>query len=277
MKKTILFLFALTLAASPLVTSATPENDLQTFRSYFQKRFPKVEMNDYSNGVYAVDAESRAQWQEIEAFPPYEDQIIEGEKLYKKTFSNGSSYAACFNNDGKSVKQNYPFFDIATGSIITFEGAINQCREANGEKAFQWKKGQLAALSAYMAYTSRGEKVNIQIPDDPRALTAYVAGKQFFYAKRGQLNMSCADCHVYYAGNKLRAEVLSPALGHTTGFPVYRNQWGGMGTLHRRYAECLIRVKAKPFEAQSTEFKNLEFFQTYMSNGLPVNGPSFRK
>lgn len=277
MKNITLFLLGIALITSPLIAQATPEEDLQAFRSYFQKRFPKVEMDDYSNGVYSIDAASRAQWEEIEEFPPYEIQIDEGEELYNKTFANGKSYADCFNNAGKSVKQNYPFFDTATGKIITFEGAINQCREANGEKAFKWKKGKLAALSAYMAYTSRGEKVNIQIPDDPKALAAYTAGKKFFYAKRGQLNMSCADCHVYYAGNRIRAEILSPALGQTTGFPVYRSAWGGMGTLHRRYDGCISQIRAKPFKAQSDEYKNLEYFQAYMSNGLPMNGPSSRK
>ena len=55
----------------------------------------------------------------------------------------------------------------------------------------------MADISAYMAYTSRGNKINVQIPDDPKALEAYERGKKHFYAKRGQLNMACADCHVY--------------------------------------------------------------------------------
>ncbi len=277
MKTLTLLLSGLALVTTPFIAHAAPEDDLKAFRSYFQKRFPKVEINDYSNGVYSIDTNARAQWEEIEEFPPYEIQITEGEVLFNKTFSNGKSYADCFNNGGMAVKQNYPFFDTATGKIITFEGAINQCREANGEKPFKWKKGNLAVLSAYMASTARDKKVNIQIPDDPRAIAAYNAGKQFFYAKRGQLNMSCADCHVYYAGNRIRAEILSPALGQTTGFPVYRSAWGGVGTLHRRYAGCIKQIRAKPFKAQSEEYKNLEYFQSYMNNGLPMNGPSSRK
>jgi sulfur-oxidizing protein SoxA len=96
--------------------------------------------------------------------------------------------------------------------------------------------------------------------------------------------MACADCHYYYSGNKIRADILSPALGHTTGFPVYRNKWAGksksgdgMGTMHRRYGGCNKQVRAKPFKAQSDEYKALEYFHTYMSNGLEINGPSQRK
>ena len=160
---------------------------------------------------------------------------------------------------------------------MTLPLAINQCREANGEEPLSWNKGPIADISAYMNYTSRGETINIQIPNDPRALEAYEQGKNHFYAKRGQMNMACADCHVWNAGNKIRADILSPALGHTTHFPVYRSKWGGMGTLHRRYGGCNKQVRAKPHKPQSDEYRALEYFHTYMSNGLESNGPGARK
>jgi len=128
-----------------------------------------------------------------------------------------------------------------------------------------------------MAYTSRGNKIDIKIPAEEGALAAYEAGKQHFYAKRGQLNMSCADCHQYNAGNRVRADILSPALGHTSHFPVYRSKWGGLGTIHRRYGGCNKQVRAKPYKPQSAEYANLEYFETYMSNGLESNGPGARK
>jgi sulfur-oxidizing protein SoxA len=128
-----------------------------------------------------------------------------------------------------------------------------------------------------MHYTSRGEIINVQIPDDPRALAIYERGKNHFYAKRGQLNMACADCHIHNAGNKVRADLLSPALGQISHFPVYRSKWGGLGTLHRRYGGCNKQVRAKPHKPQSDEYKALQYFHTYMSNGLEMNGPGARK
>ena len=89
--------------------------------------------------------------------------------------------------------------------------------------------------------------------------------------------MACADCHVNYSGRRVRSETLSPALGHTTHWPVYRSKWGSMGTLHRRYAGCNNNIRAKAFSAQSDEYKALEYFQTFMSNGLAFNGPGARK
>jgi len=119
-------------------------------------------------------------------------------------------------------------------------------------------------------------KINVKVPNDAKAIAAYNRGKKFYWAKRGQLNMACADCHYYYAGSKIRANILAPTYGQTSGFPVYRNKWAGMGTLHRRYGGCNKQVRAKPFKAQSDEYKALEYYHTYMSNGLEVNGPSQR-
>lgn len=278
MRKLLAAIAAMSLVATaPQPASATPQEDLKDFRAYFQKRFPNVPMHDFVNGVYSIDQASREQWESIEDFPPYEIDIEAGKEMFNTPFANGKTYASCFENNGKGVRQNYPYFDTKTGQVVTLEGAINACRVENGEEPLKWKKGKIAQLSAYMAYTSRGNEIDIEIPNDDRAMAAYERGKQHFYAKRGQLNMACADCHVYNAGNRVRADILSPALGHVTHFPVYRSKWGELGTIHRRYGGCNKQVRAKPFKAQSDEYKALEYFHTYMSNGLEVNGPGARK
>ena len=265
------------LLAGAQLAQATPEQDKAAFQAYFAKRFPSVPFNDYVNGVYSLDKGSREQWEEIEEFPPYELDLSEGETLFNTPFKNGKSYADCFENGGIGIRQNYPYFDTKAGKVKTLEMEINECRKANGEKPYKWKRGKIASVSAYMASTSRGKTINIVIPDDPRALAAYEDGKRHYYAKRGQLNFSCANCHVNGAGQKVRADMLSPGLGHPSHFPVYRYKWGNLGTLHRRYAGCNKQVRAKPFKAQSTEYANLEYFHTFMSNGLTINGPGARK
>ncbi len=264
---------------APLAAQAsTPKEDLKAFREYFQKRFPGVKMNDFANGAYAVgNADKRAQWEAIEEFPPYDIELDKGKKLFNTPFKNGKTYASCFKNGGKDIRQHYPYFDTKTGQVKTLEGEINECRVKNGEKPLKYGTGPIAELSAYMAYTSRGKHLNVVIPNDPRALAAYNNGKIFFYAKRGQLNFSCADCHMYNSGMRIRANTLSPALGQTTGFPVYRASKGHLLTLENRFKGCNKQVRAKPFKEQSTEYRDLEYFLTYMSNGLPVNAPSYRE
>ena len=277
MKKILFPLMVAIFVTLPLASNATPEADLEEFQDYYKKRFPATPFDDFINGVYSIDAASRAQWEDIEEFAPYELNISNGEELFNKPFANGKTYASCFENGGIGIRQNYPYFDTESGEVKTLELEINECREANGEKPLKWKTGKIADISAYMAFTSRGNTFNIVIPDDPRALAAYERGKKHFYAKRGQLNMACADCHKFYSGNKIRADLLSPGLGQLTHFPVYRSKWGGLGTVHRRYGGCNKQVRAKPFKAQSAEYRALEYFHTYMSNGLIVNGPGARK
>jgi len=257
--------------------SRPAQQDLKEFRAYFADRFPDVPFKEFINGVYAIDQASREQWEAIEEFPPYELNIDKGKSLFNKPFKNGKTYASCFRNGGIAIKQDFPYYNSATGKVITLESAINDCRSKNGEEPLKWKKGAIADLSAYMAYTSRGNKTNVTVPADEGAQAAYKRGKAHFYAKRGQLNMSCADCHRWNAGNRIRADLLSPALGHTTHFPVYRSKWGGLGTMHRRYGGCNKQVRAKPYKAQSDEYRTLEYFHTYMSNGLVMNGPGARK
>jgi len=277
MKKLLTSVSIALLLALPLTTMATPQQDLESFQDYYKKRFPGTPFDDFINGVYSIDPASRSQWEEIEEFPPYELSISRGQELFNKPFANGKTYASCFTSGGIGIRQNYPYFDTTRGEVITLELSINECRKANGEKPLKWGKGPIADISAYMAYTSRGNVFNIKIPDDPRAVAAYERGKKHFYQKRGQLNMACADCHKFYAGNMVRADLLSPALGHLSHFPVYRSKWGGMGTTHRRYGGCNKQVRAKPYKSQSAEYRALEYFHTYMSNGLVVNGPGARK
>jgi sulfur-oxidizing protein SoxA len=277
MKKLVLTLAALGLTAGASVTLATPQEDQEHWKTYFETRFPNVPEEDFVNGVYAIDPVGRENWEAIEEFPPYETAISAGEEMWNKPFANGKTYADCF-PDGPAIEGKYPHWDKERGMVITLPLALNECLEANGEKPLKYKKGPIADLLSYIAFQSRGQITNVEIPaDDPRALEAYEKGKQIYFARRGQFNFNCASCHALNAGNTLRTEILSPAFGHTTHFPVYRSKWGEMGTLHRRFSGCFEQVRAKAYEAQGEEFRDLEFFMTYMNNGLPLNGPGARK
>lgn len=274
--KTLLAVLCLALFAGSV--HADPEADRQALVDYYQNRFKDVELQEFANGLYAFDANAREQWIEIEDFPPYEIAVEEGEEYFSTPFANGKGYADCFANDGIGVRQNYPRYDSEQGQVVTMELAINQCREANGENALPYLEGELVAISAYMSWTSRGNTIDVHVSaDDPRALAAYEAGKQFYYTRRGQLNFSCSSCHTQSAGLSLRADTLSTSFGQASHWPVYRAKWGDIGSLHKRIRECNVQVRARPLEPQSEKFRNLEYFLTYMSNGLELNGPASRR
>jgi sulfur-oxidizing protein SoxA len=279
MKKTIATLAVAGMAcalASPLVF-AGPQEDQEAFQAFFTERFPKVPMDDFKNGSYAIDPIGRENWEAIEEFPPYETAVDNGKEMWDTPFANGKTYKDCF-PDGPAMGDKFPNWDKERGMVVTLPLAINECREANGEKPLAYLKGPIADLLAYIGMESRGQITNVVIPaDDPRALAAYEKGKQVYFARRGQFNFSCASCHMGNSGSTLRTEILSPALGHTTHWPVYRSKWGEMGTLHRRYKGCMEQVRSKAYEPQGEEFRDLEFFMTYMNNGQELNGPGARK
>jgi L-cysteine S-thiosulfotransferase len=267
----IVFLIALPL-------SATPEQDQATFRKHYQERFPRLKLTDYSNGVYAIDSIAKQSWLAIEEFPPYDAAVETGKILFNKPFPNNKRYADCFPNKGLGIANKYPLWSKAKGEVITLAKAINDCRNRQKEHALPYDKDEITNLLTYLAYTTRGKPIDINIPkDDPRALSAYEQGKTFYYQRHGQLNFSCATCHIQNVGKKLRAEILSASLGHTNNWPTYRLKWGEIGSLHRRFAECLTNIKAQAYPEQSLEFRNLEYFLSYMGNGVPISGPSTRK
>lgn len=256
---------------------SSPKSDLKKYQSIFKKKFPKVPFNDFSNGVYALNKDMREQWEAIMEFPPYELALEEGERLFKKRFKNGKTLGSCFPKGGKGIAQNYPMWDKKKKMVVTLPLAVNNCRKKNGETPYKYKKGKMAAVVAYMMNTSRGKKVNVKISSAPGSIKAYNEGKKFYYSRRGQLNFSCAHCHIQGAGERIRTNLLSPGLGQVTNFPTYRSKWGELGTLHRRYGGCNKQVRAKPFKAQSPEYRNLEYYHTYMSKGLPLNAPGTRQ
>ena len=287
MKKFLIAVSALTMLGGAAMSSAqaSPSEDLKQLRAYYFKKFPGVKLQDYANGIYALDAARRFEWEAMEEFPPYEDAIEMGKELFAKY-----GLAKCFKNGGIAIKQHYPYWDKKTQQVRTLEQDINACIVKNGHKKLKWKKGKLAAISAYMAYTSRGKPTSVVIDDSPASLAAYNQGKTFFYAKRGQLNMACADCHIYNPGMMIRGNLLSPALGHTTHWPAWRRKWAnkaaakgksgplsGLGTLQRRYSGCNKQVRAKPQKAQGEAYRNLEYFHTFLSNGIKLNGPAVRQ
>lgn len=270
-------LFFILLTVSSLVL-ANPTEDTRKIRDFYQQLFPQLQLDDYAEGVYAIDSDAKSSWQAIEEFPPYELALERGKELFYLPFSKGKTYADCFTNKGVTIAQLYPYWDTTKQQVITLASAINNCRKQYKAAPLPYAKSEINDIMAYMAYTSRGQRINTLIPvDSPQALAAYEQGKAYFYKRRGQLNFSCASCHVDNAGKYIRSEILSPALGHTTHWPTYRLNSGEMGTLHQRFMVCNKLIRAKVDPAQSTALRELEYFLSVMANGLPLNGPATRK
>ncbi|MDB3869387.1 sulfur oxidation c-type cytochrome SoxA [Candidatus Thioglobus sp.] len=253
--------------------SADVSSDQKALIGHFKTLQPNVEFADYTNGVYSYDAGSRAQFEEIlDGIPPYEEAVEKGGKEFVKY---GLNKCAAL-KDPAAARVKHPYFDEATQKVVTLEGVLKKCYLEQTGKKLGSKKGKIARISAWISDQAAGEKINVKV-ETAGANAAYNKGKSYFYGKRGEFNMSCADCHVYNAGKKARADILSPMLGHATHVPMYRAKWAGLGTLQRRYGGCLKNMRTKPLSAQSEEMNNLEYFQQAMSNGLEITDARYRK
>ena len=264
------------IALSAATALASPESDKQEFIKYYTAKYPNVKVEDYVYGALAFDADSKAQYDSIMEFPPFEAEVEKGRKLWETPLKSGKKYSDCLPNGGKQIAGNYPMFDDAKGKVVTLHDAINDCRTANGEEAYKVNDMKtMGVLTAYMRTLSDGMLMNIKV-EGPKATAAYEDGKKSFFTRKGQLNFACASCHVQNAGTRLRSELISPAVGHTDHWPVFR---GGdnLVTLQQRYQGCYTQVRAVPPPQGGTTMNNLEYFHSALSNGLPMKASVFRK
>lgn len=264
------------IALGAATAHATPESDRQAFIKYYTSKYPNIKVEDYVYGALAFDEDSKAQYDAIMEFPPFEAQVEQGRKMWETPFKNGKTYASCMPSGGKHIAGNYPMFDEAKSKVVTLEDALNDCRVANGEAPYKIAdKNTLGVLTAYMRTLSDGMLMNIKV-ETPKAVAAYEDGKKTFFSRKGQLNFACSSCHVQNAGVRLRSELISPAVGHAVHWPVFR---GGdnLVTLQSRYTGCFKQVRAVPPAVGSPTMNNLEYFHSSLSNGLPLKASVFRK
>ena len=273
----IVLRFLLAVAAScPALALAGPANDRMQLVEFFEKRFPRVPLEDYVYGALIANPGGRGQYEQIMEFPPFLGDLEKGKQIWETPFHNGKTFADCFPRAGRNVVGAYPYFDEPLGKVVTFENAINACLRINGEAEFAYGgREPMGVLTAYARVLSDGMRISIHV-DSPGALAKYEAGKGLFFRRIGQLNAACAGCHLHNAGKIMRMEIISPVLGQATHWPIFR---GGeeLMTFQGRFKRCMEQMRAVPYGFDSDEWNNLEYFLTYLSNGLPLKSAVFRK
>ncbi|HNQ03984.1 MAG TPA: sulfur oxidation c-type cytochrome SoxA [Thiobacillaceae bacterium] len=264
------------LMAGSVIAHAGPREERTKLVDYFARKFPDLRHADHVYGALAFDPDARDQYDAIMEYPPFTAELEKAKLLFETPFRNGKTYADCLPNGGRMIAGNYPLFDEARGRVVTFEDLINQCRADNGEEPYAYDDpGTMGLVTAHARSLSDGMKVDVKV-ESPAALRAFEAGKREFYQRMGQLNFSCASCHVAAAGNRLRSEVLSTATGQAVHWPVFRGGDQPM-TLQMRYTDCYRYMRHVSDRPGSERLNNLEYFHTYLSNGLEMKASVFRK
>ena len=216
-----------------------------------------LQMDDFDNpGMIFVD-QARDAWDTVEG-------------------TEGKSCASCHGAVEESmvgVKAVYPKWNEAAGEVRSLDMQINDCR-VNRMGAEPWKltKGKMTAMNALITLQSRGMPVNVAIDGPVREM--WERGKEMYYTKTGQLEMSCASCHEEHYDNYIRADHLSQ--GQINGFPVYRLKNAKLNAVHARFKGCVRDTRAETYKPGSEDFLALELYVASRGNGLSVEGPSVR-
>lgn len=234
------------------------------------------QVGDIRSGYTYATAETRAMQDDDFANPGF-IWVDAGEELWSKVDGGaGKACATCHGDDASSMEgvgNTYPRYDASAGKPINLETRINRCRVDNMQAdKLKYDSKEMLSLMTFVKNKSHGMPVNVDISGP--MMKFWEEGKNMYFRRRGQLDMSCANCHVDNAGVKIRANILT--MGLANGFPTYRLKWQKPGSLHRRFRGCNKQVRATPYKAGSDEYMNLEVFLTHRSNGLPLETPAVR-
>ena len=201
--------------------------------------------------------------------------LLDGQTLWDQPA--GEKKTACASCHGeaaqsmKGVAARYPV--VREGNVINLEGAINACRtQRQGAPALGYESKPLLALTTFVASQSRGLPIAVEETADNRSRLA--AGRARFDQRLGQLNLSCAQCHVENAGLRLGGSIIPQ--GHPTGYPLYRLEWQSVGSLARRLRNCLSGVRAEPWPAGAQELLELELYLAWRARGMTMESPGVR-
>jgi sulfur-oxidizing protein SoxA len=231
---------------------------------------------DRRSGYEFMSRETRAM-QDDDTANPGLLWVLEGSALWsQKAGAAGRACADCHGDARTSMKgvaARHPAFDAGQGRPVSLEQRINQCRaERQQAPPLAWESRELLALTAYVARQSRGLPIAIAI--DPRAQPFLDAGRALWDRRQGQLNLACRQCHDDNWGRQLAGNVIPQA--HPTGYPLYRLEWQGLGSLQRRLRNCLVGIRAEPYPYGAPELVDLELFLMWRARGMTIEAPAVR-
>ena len=241
--------------------------------SAFADEIPRA---DRRSGSDFMSRETRAM-QDDDPANPGMLWVLEGGALWtRKTGPAGRACADCHGDARvtmKGVAARYPAFDAARGRPLNLEQRINACRiDRQGAPPLAYESRELLALSAYVARQSRGLPIEIAI--DQRTQPFLDAGRTTYHRRQGQLNLACSQCHDANWGRQLAGNVIPQA--HPTGYPLYRLEWQGLGSLQRRLRNCLVGIRAEPYEYGAPELVQLELYLMWRARGMIFEAPAVR-
>ena len=174
----------------------------------------------------------------------------------------------------KGVAARHPRFDPALGRVVTLEQRIDACVTGKAKREpLKWESEAMLGITAYVAQQSRGVPLDVAV--DGPAAAIYARGRELYFERQGQLNLSCTQCHDRAWGRKILHETVSQ--GHPVDWPAYRLEWQSMGSLHRRLRACYDGVRAEKPPYGAPDLVALELYLAARAAGLTSTVPGVRR
>ena len=190
--------------------------------------------------------------------------------------AEGKSCADChgaMEDSMEMVRATYPKWNEEAGEVRNIQMQVDDCRvNQMGAEPYGLDSRPMLAMEAAISSVGRGQVVDVAI-DGPAAET-WEMGKELYYTRFGQLELSCASCHELNYDNYIRADHLSQ--GQINGFPTYRLKNARLNGTHSRFRGCIRDTRAETYSVGSPEFVALELYVASRGNGLTVEGPAVR-
>jgi L-cysteine S-thiosulfotransferase len=235
-----------------------------------------IPLDQRRSGYADLGRDSKAM-QDDDATNPATLWVLDGEALWnQKAGATNRACADCHDDATTSMKgvaARYPAFSPTRNGPIDLEQRINLCRTAHQQATpLPFESRDLLALTAYVGRQSRG--MALAEARDERLKPFIEAGRKLFTQRLGQINLSCAQCHDDNWGKQIASSLIPQ--GHPTGYPIYRLEWQGLGSLQRRIRNCMIGMRAEPYEYGTLENVNLELFLMWRARELKIETPAVR-
>ncbi len=242
-------------------------------RSQMPGTAPDLPASDVRSGYTFLTAETQAMQDDSFANPGFL-WVDRGAILFESADEGTPACASCHEAGLAGVAASYPAIDESSGGLLNLEGRINQCRVNHQNlPALDYESDDLLALTAFVANQSAGRPIAVSV--DGAAGAHYRNGRNYFYTRRGQFNLSCHQCHDDNWGKRLRGDTISQ--GHGNGFPAYRLEWQTLGSLQRRIRDCDAGVRAEPKPFGDPTYTDLELYLSARASGLEVESPAIRR
>jgi sulfur-oxidizing protein SoxA len=222
----------------------------------------EIPLAERRSGYEFMSRETRAM-QDDEATGPAVFWLLDGAALWDKLGCAGCHGDAKASMRGVAAR--HPA--LVNGKLVSLEQQVRH--RAPG---LAYESRELLSLAAYVARQSRGMPIDVKVDEKTRPLLE--AGKAFFHRRQGQLNLACTQCHDDNWGKRLAGSTIPQA--HPTGYPIYRLEWQTVGSLARRFRNCLTGMRAELYPPGSQELVELEYYLMWRARGMKLEAPAVR-